>query len=494
MDITNAFIPYIQDFSPTEFMTSVSTMPDISVTFSLDMRAGSYLTTAEASNYLNEYIQLSNRTSDRIYRVEFVSYDAKTHTVVFKPDADLDPGATYTVTVLAGFATTTGRGMLSDYSWKFTTAGTNVAAVTLSGPADASELTESPQYTWNAVDGATYTFQVSDTQTFDKVLHEADGLTDTTLTAYTLATGSTYYWRVRAQVGSVYGAWSTVSSFYLKDPQTIPTAPATIFDTFGVVSAFPPNGASNMQDWPTNVYVRFNKAPGSTGGITVTATHVDTDAAQADPGATFTISNSDIRIAFSGNIQENTRYTIDVSGVTSADGDSLPDIFSFVLTGPYTPLYSSASVLRGEYGRFLKRYTDDEINYQVHRSSIKCNRLVDGNSAALVTDLLTQKNATYDMESYVEAHTAYCLIQSYEYELLEEVGRRGQVDTILAQTDSRLLADIDAILRKLEKEIKQQEISLKGRPQPVTGVKSSSWDPATYYDDQSVALLERPKF
>lgn len=468
------------------------------------MKVGTFATAQEASDYLNQYVSLANRTTDVPYQVEFVSYEAKTKTLKLRPAADLEPGETYTMTVLAGFAAATGRSTTRDVSWIFSVAATDVEKVTLANPIDASELVSIPVLSWlaSSVPGATYDLQVSDSAQFTHIIYDISGLTATSedrLSSNLIQEDTTYYWRVRAKSGIITGVWSDVRSFKVKAAQSAPVPAGSIFDTFGIVSVYPPDGASNLADWPTQVRVTFTAPPSLdsvAANVAVTANNIDTGAVQTAPTLTPSVSGNTLTLLLSGEISANTRYTVSILDVLSSTGVQLSNPTSFSFTGPYTPLYSTASALRTTYGRFLLRYKDDEINYQIHRASIKCNRILDDAGSLPIANLLVAKDAiTFDMVSYVEAFSAYCLIQSYLYEMLEQAGRTNQIDTLRASTEARLIADIDKVLKELEIETKRLEMALKGgAPSPVVGVRSSGWDPSTQYDDQSTTYLVRGKF
>lgn len=80
--------------------------------------------------------------------------------------------------------------------------------------------TSQPVLTWNAVSGAVrYDVQVDDDKAFNSINFEANNIpaSDQFVTTSVLHDGP-WYWRVRAQVNGVWGAWSPVTSFVVDVP------------------------------------------------------------------------------------------------------------------------------------------------------------------------------------------------------------------------------------------------------------------------------------
>jgi hypothetical protein len=499
MDQTTIYIPQILEYSPTEFSSSVSRQPEIKAVFTLDMKVGG-LTGAEADTYLNRYATLVNRVTDEHFQLAVVSYSKRTRTLTFSPTTELDPGADYTVSILSGFEAASGRGTVGDASWKFTVSETAVPSVTLAGPIHAAEVTSIPIISWDSVpaSGANYRVQVSSLADFSSTIYDTE-LAATyvdSLSSENITTDVTYYWRVRASSGTVTGAWSEIRSFRVKSVASQAVS-ASLFDSFGLVSYYPPDGASNLSSWPSGIRMTFSGVVDpntAASGIVVIAESVDTGQAATTPSMSLSVSGQNVAATLSGTIENNTRYKISVIDVASTGGLVVANPTSFTFTGPYLPLYATSATIRGDYGRFLLRYTDDEINYQAHRASIKCNRIVASDGSLPITSYLTTSTVTFDMEAYVVAYTAYCLIQSYLFEVMSEAGRRNQLDTLMSATDARLIEDIQGVLEKLEQEVKRFEITLGGAPSPVAGVRSSQWGPSSLYEDMSVGNLGRAKF
>ena len=147
--------------------------------------------------------------------------------------------ATMTVSGLTGGVTyywrvrATVAGGASAYcaAWKFTTLGTSLQMPTLLSPGNASTgQSSSPVLTWTTVSGASaYHVQISSSSTFGVITAEDSTLTAVSWTAESLASGTTYYWRVEARSAGSWSAWSSAWSFTtagtLKPPSL--TSPAT---------------------------------------------------------------------------------------------------------------------------------------------------------------------------------------------------------------------------------------------------------------------------
>jgi formylglycine-generating enzyme required for sulfatase activity/N-acetylneuraminic acid mutarotase len=131
--------------------------------------------------------------------------------------------ATITVSGLAGGVTyywrarATVAGGASAYcaAWRFTTLGTSLQMPTLLSPANASTgVSSSPVLTWTTVSGASaYHVQVSSSSTFGVITAEDSTLTAASWTAVSLASGTTYYWRVEAKSAGNWSAWSSAWGF-----------------------------------------------------------------------------------------------------------------------------------------------------------------------------------------------------------------------------------------------------------------------------------------
>ena len=86
--------------------------------------------------------------------------------------------------------------------------------VTITDPKDGSTTAETFSFNWTAIEGATYTLEISTTSAFSSVAFSKT-TTATTLssTAFNLAQGTTYYWRVKASKSGYASSTSWVGSF-----------------------------------------------------------------------------------------------------------------------------------------------------------------------------------------------------------------------------------------------------------------------------------------
>lgn len=101
--------------------------------------------------------------------------------------------------------------------YKLTSSATiipDLNAVTLSSPANGTTVADGFNFTWSAISGATYTLEVSTSSSF------ASGVMSATTTSnnysssnFTLASNSTYYWRVKATKDGYNSSISATRSF-----------------------------------------------------------------------------------------------------------------------------------------------------------------------------------------------------------------------------------------------------------------------------------------
>lgn len=92
------------------------------------------------------------------------------------------------------------------------------AAPTLTAPADASIGTDTtPEFTWNAVTGATlYHIQISTVSNFTSTVVDDATLATNSYTPSALTVGTLYYWRVAGiNANGTQGAWSSTRTFTL---------------------------------------------------------------------------------------------------------------------------------------------------------------------------------------------------------------------------------------------------------------------------------------
>lgn len=141
-----------------------------------------------------------------------------------------------------------GNGPWSD-ARSFTTVGGAPGAVALNSPAHGALLAaDAVSFQWAAVPGASgYDLQVSTSASFNSLVGEANGVTQTTRQLGPFDPDETYYWRVRAFNASGNGPWSGARSFA--------TLPAL---TSSIVLTSPSDGAV---DQPLEIALQWEPHP-----------------------------------------------------------------------------------------------------------------------------------------------------------------------------------------------------------------------------------------
>lgn len=129
---------------------------------------------------------------------------------------------------------------LAAYKITSTTVATpQLDAVSLSTPVGGNTVSSGFSFGWSSITGATYTLEVSTSSTFSTI----DFMASTTSNSYSssnfsLATGTTYYWRVKASKDGYLSSVSSIASFVTEQPTlasvtlTSPISGATVEDGF----------------------------------------------------------------------------------------------------------------------------------------------------------------------------------------------------------------------------------------------------------------------
>ena len=132
------------------------------------------------------------------------------------------------------------------------------APVLLGPDAGRDNIPTNTGFSWSAVTGATYDFQVSISPTFATTVASVTGLTSNVYGGVALAANTTYFWRVRSMVGTVMSAY-TVSTFTTAAPvsaTTAPPAPPVVIPAPVVnITAPPPATVTVQPPPPANVTV-----------------------------------------------------------------------------------------------------------------------------------------------------------------------------------------------------------------------------------------------
>jgi len=140
---------------------------------------------------------------------------------------DLEPGQTYYWSVRV----CQGKPYLSKWSEErsFITALVPVPFAELcSPPCGSQDIILTPNFSWEAVDGATgYDIELATTETFTAGVIRGSSTVNAWVLTAPLDYATTYYWRVRAEKDGVYSAW-TVCLFTTMAKPVEPPPPVTI--------------------------------------------------------------------------------------------------------------------------------------------------------------------------------------------------------------------------------------------------------------------------
>ena len=142
---------------------------------------------------------------------------------------------------------------------------TNVAPVpaapVLLGPApERDNIPLNTGFSWSAVPGATYMFQVSTSPAFTTTIADVTNLSSNVYGGVALAANTTYYWRVRSMIGTVMSAYTT-STFTTAAPAGPSTTTPPVINITAppapnvTVQAPPPASVTVQAPPPANVTV-----------------------------------------------------------------------------------------------------------------------------------------------------------------------------------------------------------------------------------------------
>lgn len=161
-----------------------------------------------AAEYAENYtIQISTNSD-----VSSPAVDEEVATTSFTPSADLSTGTTYYWRVRG-----TSSGDTGDWSSirSFTTLPDAPAVVTVTAPADeATDVSVTPMLEWDPATGAdSYKVQVSEQSDFSSTAIDSSTTGTSFIIGSPLATGSTFYWRIKAVNAGGESDWSAGTSF-----------------------------------------------------------------------------------------------------------------------------------------------------------------------------------------------------------------------------------------------------------------------------------------
>ena len=160
-------------------------------------------------------------------------------------------------------------------------------APVLSAPSSGSvEVAVPTALSWNAsATAASYTVQVSTSQTFSSFAYNVSGITATSTSVSGLAKGTPYYWRVQAANSGGGSDWSSVWNFTTVSPQ-LPAAPELVSPVNDATEVSVPaslawNAAVDASSYTVQVSTSqtFSTYAYNVSGITTTSTSVSSLAA-----------------------------------------------------------------------------------------------------------------------------------------------------------------------------------------------------------------------
>jgi hypothetical protein len=495
MNLSSVF-PAIISVSPTERDVNIGLRPNITVVFNQEMDS----TQLSASSF-DVYLTLIETQTDTAVPLQFVNFTGKILTVT--PAVDLSPRTKYSVTVHSTLKSALGRPLGKELTWSFTTAQSALSVPTLLSPADGVSLVDVPAFYWSSVsysEPVTYRVQVASSFTFSD--SSIVGVITTSETSGVLGAAlnrrQTYYWRVRAEAGSVVSAWSDFRAFYLGEPERPFPDPVVIPEIeapFHVVRITPEDGLTNLEAWPEiKLYLSDYVDPGTVSGA-VSMRYEPVDGARdlgsglvelsvsVDSYVSGAISGSVITVAPASGIEigRNTRYTLSVTrDLVSLSGDPLASEVSMYFTSKYVPLYGSLLGVRAFLGGLLADASDDKINFHIYRASLHANYLVlrflYGGSGITQSQVRSyQQNQTYELSSYVELYAAIKLLEEYRFTLLTAADRARSLQGYEDRVGAQILSEIETLLSGYKKDLYTLEMTLLGNlgvPVPAVGVKS----------------------
>lgn len=200
---------------------------------------------------------------------------------------------------------------LACYLLKPSTTTPTLETVSLTSPIGGSTVNSGFDFMWSTIPGATYTLEVSTSSTFSSVAFSST----TTSSSYSssnfnLATGTTYYWRVKAAKSGYIGTTSSIASFKTATPALD-----------AVTLEYPTNGTTVSADG-------FEFKWSAISGATYT---IDISTLATFATTMFSVETRNNSIASSNfNFAENTKYYWRVKATKSGSTTSTSSIESFM--------------------------------------------------------------------------------------------------------------------------------------------------------------------
>jgi hypothetical protein len=504
MDYSQIGIPVLLSFSPTLEDTDVGNLPDIEMTFSLEMDTVQF----SNSGTLNNLFSLVELSTDKPYDLTYDSFDTSNNILTLQPASSLTAGELYQFVAQSDIESFTGRSLGRTYTWQFTVNGSSIATPSSLSPPDESAYELLPLFTWSVIPSATsYTVQYSVSPRFTDgtiILTGTPTSAEYSPAAASLTEGTQYFWRVRANGTAAIGGWSDYISFYYG--AEIQSSVDTRVElphagVFGITSLLPEDAATNQTIFPV-IQATFSE---NVDAATVSANNFYVLYQPLDNGTlvggtvngTLTIIGSSIvQFTPTDAIATNTRYDIYITGIKNTDGDTMAGVTKSYFTSQYSPLYVNTISVRAICGGFSTDFTDDLINLLIHNASLDVNRLRLTNEESTLAEVQAAIDIlTYDMQQYVTVKAAFGIVQMKYFELLDRADTKKTLGDFTVDVGAGALTELGKLYKRLQDQLKILENNIMlYRISPAIGVRSSQWNAEDRYSDQSMASLRRETF
>jgi len=152
---------------------------------------------------------------------------------------------------------------------------------------------------------------------------------------------------------------------------------------------------------------------------------------------------------------ENGIYTVEVyKGITSVEGDKLPDDISWTFATTFTPYYSSIRAVKAEIGTFLDQIPDLDIAREILAVSRWADQIAARPYGSVNDDYLgeTQSKSTNNIfyQNYVRFETSIRLLNRVMTEHMQYHGRQMQIGDLKVKSSGSMTPDSNIILKRLE--------------------------------------------
>lgn len=459
MAYMSGLVNIIRSLYPRSGAENVPTDTEVKISFTFDMVPN----TINTSNIL-----ILNESTEKVAAT--LTYSDRI--AILKPEDNLDAGKRYQVLIKGGedgIRTVLGDTMSSDYLFGFTTDKTTpVDQVVLVGPDDQSVARGPVIFTWKEVEQVDaseifYQFQLSTEAKFGSTSLNVEDIADTEIEpSFDFEHDTIYYWRVRAYNKNNKGLWSSPWQFRYTILSAEEEADQGIIrdtetDVFDFAEVFPKPDSMSI-DPETTIRIKFNRPvdPESIqNNIAVFFEDVD---GIGEPINVFgdTICEDNI-VEFTPDpaFTENGIYTVEVyKGITSVEGDKLPDDISWTFATTFTPYYSSIRAVKAEIGTFLDQIPDLDIAREILAVSRWADQIAARPYGSVNDDYLgeTQSKSTNNIfyQNYVKFETSIRLLNRAMTEHMQYHGRQMEIGDLKVKFSGSMTPDSNIVLKRLE--------------------------------------------